>query len=102
LFFDVATAHVLAMQKIEDNQKEYEVFNLGSGTGFSVKDVLKGFAKAMGEEVKHEMGPRRFGDVPKLVADSTKANLELGWKTTKTLDQMCEDSYKFIAKRIKK
>lgn len=51
--------------------------------------------------MKYEFGERREGDVPKLVANSDKANEELGWKTTKKLDEMCEDSYRFTVMRLK-
>ena len=68
--------------------------------GYSVLDVLKGFEKALGKPIKSNITPRRFGDVPKLLANIDKASEHLGWKVTKSLDDMCKDSVTFITKRF--
>lgn len=62
--------------------------------------MLKGFEKGLGHAIKHKFVERRFGDVPKLVANVDKASGELGWKVTKTLQDMCVDSINFISKRF--
>ncbi len=59
----------------------YDVFNLGSGKGYSVLEVVKGYEQALGKPFNWGYTERRSGDVPKLVADPSKANRELGWKT---------------------
>ena len=91
----------MAMNKLATMEKNYDVFNLGTGCGFSVLQVVKGFEKAMGKPLNYSFGERRNGDVPKLVANITKASEELGWKVTKHLDDMCLDSFLFIDKRDK-
>jgi UDP-glucose 4-epimerase len=76
------------------------VFNLGTGAGFSVLQVVKGFEKALGAPLSYGFTERRRGDVPKLVANVEKATANLGWKVTKTLEDMCVDSVKFITRRF--
>lgn len=83
--YDLANAHVLAMENLKVVDKSYEIYNLGSGCGFSVLEILKGFEKVLGKPVKYEIGARRFGDTAKLIANADKANEKLGWKTTKTI-----------------
>lgn len=70
----LALAHVLAMENLKVVNNSYEIYNLGSGCGYSVLEVLKGFEKVLGKPVKYEMGPRRFGDTAKLIANADKAN----------------------------
>lgn len=89
------------MENLKVVDKSYEIYNLGSGCGFSVLEILKGFEKVLGKPVKYEIGARRFGDTAKLIANADKANEKLGWKTTKTIEEMCRDSCKFIFKRYK-
>lgn len=87
------------MGKLKDLQKSYEVYNLGSGCGYSVLEVLRGFENELGKPVTFEMGARRAGDVAKLIANSDKAHEKLGWKCTKSLQEMCQDSCNFIFRR---
>ena len=89
------------MKRLTGMQNNIECFNLGTGEGYSVFDVLKGFEKALGGPIKTNITPRRCGDVPKLLANIDKASHVLGWKVTKSLNQMCEDSVNFIQKRYK-
>jgi len=92
----------MALNKLAKLDKNnIEVYNLGTGCGFSVLQVLKGFEKALGQGIRYKFIERRFGDVPKLVANIDKASHELGWKVTKTLDDMCLDSVSFITRRYK-
>lgn len=77
-------------------EKNYDVFNLGTGKGLSVYDIIGGFEKALGHELPKELAGRRPGDVSVLVAKCEKAEKELEWKATKNLDDMCQDCLKFI------
>lgn len=77
-------------------EKNYDVINLGTGKGLSVYDIIGGFEKAIGHELPKELTGRRPGDVSILVAKCDKAEKELGWKATKTLDDICKDCLKFI------
>lgn len=99
---DLAKGHVVALEKLEEMKVNYDVFNLGSGKGYSVFEVVKGYEEALGKPFNWAYGPRRSGDVPKLVADPSKANREWGWKTELTLKEMCEDSVNFVIKRMMK
>lgn len=92
----------MALAKLDLMTNNYDIFNLGTGKGFSVLEVVKGFEKAMGKPLNYKFTERRFGDVPKLVANIDKATTDLGWIVSKNLDDMCLDSYKFITKRCSK
>ena len=86
---DLAKAHVVAIKRLmeERNKKPYEVFNLGTGKGHSVLEIIKAFEKATGEKVKYNLYPRRPGDIAVVYADTTLANTELGWKAEASLEQ---------------
>lgn len=84
--FDLARAHILAMENLQKQENPHEIFNLGSGCGYSVLQVVKGFEKALNRPLNYEMGPRRAGDGAKLIANSEKALNVLGWKKTKSLE----------------
>jgi UDP-glucose 4-epimerase len=86
---DLARAHVVAISRlIENRNKEpYEVFNLGTGSGYSVMEIIKTFEKATGEKVNYRIYPRRPGDIAMVWADTTLANKELGWKADTSLEQ---------------
>ena len=87
---DLARAHVIALQRmLRGKQKSnYEVFNIGTGTGYSVLEVLKTFEKVSGLKLNYEIGPRRKGDVMQIYADTTFANEELGWIAKEDLKSM--------------
>ncbi len=87
---DLARAHVIAMNRMLRNQNKdrYEIFNLGTGNGFTVLEVIKSFEKVSGIKLNHKIVQRRPGDVEKVWADTTHANEELGWKAEKGLDEM--------------
>lgn len=87
------------MNKLTSLEKNIEEYNLGTGCGYSVLDIVKGFEKVLGHPIKTQVTARRHGDVPKLLANIDKATSFLGWKVTKTLDDMCYDSVKFITQR---
>jgi len=79
---DLAKAHVIAIKRMLDNEssEKIEIFNLGTGRGLSVLELINTFEKATGVKVPHSMAPRREGDIEKVWADPTKANTVLGWK----------------------
>ena len=93
---DLAKGHVCALEKLEKEQKGLYIYNLGTGTGYSVLDMVRAFEKATGKTVPYKIAPRRAGDVASCYADSTKAKQELGWEATKTLEDMCKDSWNYI------
>jgi UDP-glucose 4-epimerase len=94
---DLARGHLNAVNKIR-NFKGTGIWNLGTGTGYSVLDIVKSFIKVNDVDVPFEYAPRRDGDVVTSFCDPSKAARELGFKTEKTLDDMCKDSYSFIRK----
>lgn len=86
---DLAKAHVVAIDRLieEKNKKNIEVFNLGTGNGSSVLEILNGFESATGVKVPYEIVERRAGDIEKVWADTTFANQELGWKAEIPLEE---------------
>lgn len=86
---DLAKAHVVAIDRLFKNKNKsgYEVFNLGTGTGLSVMEIVKGFEKATGVKLKYKIVGRREGDIEKIWADTTYANNELGWEAEKSLEE---------------
>lgn len=82
---DLAKAHAAALEKIESLDHRYEAFNLGTGKGVSVLEVVDCFQTATGVKLKYEVGPRRAGDVEKIFANPAKAEKLLGWKTELSL-----------------
>ena len=91
---DLAVGHIKALQKLDSIQGA-EVYNLGTGKGSSVLDVVKAFEKASGVKINYKIAPRRPGDIAECYADATKAKEELGWEAKYTLDDMCRDSWNF-------
>ncbi|MEM9325604.1 MAG: UDP-glucose 4-epimerase GalE [Bacteroidota bacterium] len=92
---DLAQAHVIAIDRlIRGKQKNnYEFFNLGTGKGYSVLEVVKTFEKVNGFKLDYEIKSRRSGDIVKIYADTTLANEELGWKARRTLEEMLKSSW---------
>jgi len=86
---DLARAHVVAIRRLLDNRQKtsFEVFNLGTGKGLSVFEVINAFERATGEKVNYRVVDRREGDVEQVYADTRYANEELGWKAEKGLDE---------------
>ena len=89
---DLANGHVKACDYAM-NHVGYEIFNLGTGVGYSVLDLVKAFSRVNGIELPYMIGPRRAGDVDACYADPTKAREVLGWEATRTLDDMCRDAW---------
>ncbi len=97
---DVAKAHVSAVRRIleKKNKEAYEVFNLGTGKGFSVLDVIKSFEKTSGQSLNYSFAKRRAGDVEQIYADTSRANRELGWKADLDLDAMTASAWEWEKK----
>lgn len=91
---DLAKGHVKAVKKLEDKDG-VNIYNLGTGVGYSVLDVLHAYEKACGKELKYEIQPRRDGDIATCYSDSAKALKELGWTAEKGIEEMCADSWKW-------
>ena len=91
---DLAEGHVAALNHIAGKAGVYR-WNLGSGTGSSVLEVLRSFERAVGTSIPYEITARRPGDLPAFWADATSALADLSWSTTRSLDQMCEDHWRW-------
>ncbi|PUB26170.1 UDP-glucose 4-epimerase [Promicromonospora sp. AC04] len=98
---DLAAGHVAALEHLDAMSEPARAFNLGTGTGTSVLELLKAFERAVGRELPYEIGPRRAGDLPAFWADPTRANTELGWRATKTIDDMCADTWRWQSQNPK-
>ena len=98
---DLAKGHVLALDKLDKEGKGLYIYNLGTGTGYSVLDMVKAFEKATGKNVPYKIAPRRAGDIATCYANPKKAKEELGWEASKTLEDMCRDSWNYISKQQK-
>ncbi len=87
---DLAKAHVSAIERLlsKKNKQKLETYNLGTGNGFSVLEVIKAFESTTGQKLNYELGPRRPGDVISVYGDTTLANEELGWKAEESLESM--------------
>ena len=88
---DLAKGHVLAVNKLLTNSGLF-IVNLGTGTGYSVLEMIKAFSKALGRDIPYTVAPRRPGDIAACYADPALAEKLLGFKATKTLDDMCRDA----------
>jgi len=91
---DLARGHVAALKKLESGEGVY-AYNLGTGVGYSVLDVLHAFERACGRALPYVLAPRRPGDVAACYADPEKAALELGWRAAYGIDRMCEDAWRW-------
>ena len=91
---DLAIGHVKAIEKLRDKEGT-SIYNLGTGVGYSVLDVVKAFEKASGVPIPYEIKPRRAGDIATCYADPTKAREALGWQAKRGLLEMCEDSWRW-------
>jgi UDP-glucose 4-epimerase len=91
---DLALGHIKAVEKVL-GETGCNTYNLGTGNGYSVLDVVKAFEKACGKPVKYEIAPRRPGDIATCYSDPSKAKEELGWVATRGIDEMCEDSWRW-------
>ena len=95
---DLARGHLLALKKIEESANGVYVYNLGTGTGYSVLDMVKAFSEVLGRQLPYKIVERRAGDIAECYADPSKAEKELGFKAQYDLKRMCEDSWRFQQK----
>lgn len=91
---DLAKGHIKALEKLRNNCG-LVTYNLGTGKGYSVLEMIKEFSKASGQDIKHKIVERRHGDIAACYADPTKANIEIGWKAEFGIKEMCEDSWRW-------
>lgn len=91
---DLATGHVRAIEKLKD-KKGLSIYNLGTGIGYSVLEMVETFRKVTGKEIPYQIVSRRPGDIATCYADVSKAKEELHWEAKKTLKEMCEDSWRW-------
>ena len=98
---DLAKGHVKAIEKLNKESSGIYIYNLGTGKGYSVLDLVKTFEKVTGKKVPYKIVERRAGDLAMFYANSKKAQEELGWKAEKTLEDMCKDSWNYIVKQSK-
>ena len=93
---DLAKGHVCALDKLNKENQGLYIYNLGTGNGYSVLEMVQAFEKATGKKVPYKITPRRPGDIATCYADPAKAKQDLGWTATKTLEDMCRDSWRYI------
>ncbi len=91
---DLSKGHIKALERANKTHG-FEAYNLGTGTGYSVLDMIKNFEKATGVKVNYKIAPRRPGDIAVCYADNTKAKEVLGWTAEKNLEEMCKDGWRF-------
>ena len=94
---DLAKGHVKAIKKLADKEG-VSVYNLGTGNGYSVLQVVAAFEKACGHAIPYEIKPRRAGDIATCYCDPSKAKKELGWEAAYGIDEMCADSWNWQQK----
>ena len=93
---DLAKGHINALEKLEKEKSGIYIYNLGTGKGYSVLDMVHAFEKTTGQKIKYKITERRAGDIATCYADATKAKEELNWVAEKTLEDMCRDSWNYI------
>ena len=92
---DLALGHVKAVEKIVKDTPDVNIYNLGTGKGYSVLDVVNAFEQASGQHIEYKIVERRPGDIATCYSDASKAYNELGWKAERGLLEMCEDSWRW-------
>jgi UDP-glucose 4-epimerase len=93
---DLAKGHIKALEKLKKEKSGIYIYNLGTGKGYSVLDMVHAFEKTTGQKIKYKITERRAGDIATCYADATKAKEELNWVAEKTLEDMCRDSWNYI------
>ena len=96
---DIAKGHLCALDKLMKEGKGIFIYNLGTGIGYSVLDIVKAFEKATGISIPYNIVQRRSGDIATCYSDPSKAAREIGFTTTKTLEDMCRDAWNFEKNR---
>ena len=94
---DVAEAHIIALRRLIEgkNKSPYEAYNLGTGEGYSVLDVIHSFERSTGQKVNYKIVDRRPGDVEAVYADTSLAKNELNWVTKRSLDEMTASAWEW-------
>ena len=98
---DLALGHVKAIEKLQENPG-LKIYNLGTGHGYSVLDIVKNFEAASGVHIPYEIKPRRAGDIATCYCDASKAYKEMGWKAERDLKKMCADSWNWQKNQSKR
>lgn len=99
---DLAIGHLKALEKmLQPTFTSWKAYNLGTGSGYSVLDVVKAFEKASGREVKYQVVGRREGDIAECYADASLASRELNWTATRDIVSMCKDTWNWQQKNPK-
>ena len=98
---DLAKGHIKALEKLEKENAGLYIYNLGTGKGYSVLDMIHAFEAATNQKINYIITERRQGDIAECYADPTKAKEELGWVAEKNLEDMCKDSWNYIVNRNK-
>lgn len=93
---DLADGHLFALEKLRKSKPGVRAWNLGTGKGSTVLEMVKAFNAAIGREIPFEIGGRRAGDVLDLTAKPTRAHEELGWKAERTMEDACEDLWRWV------
>ena len=93
---DLAAGHLSALEYLRSNHPGVRAWNLGTGKGSTVFHMIKAFSAAVGQDLPYEVVGRRAGDVLDLTANPTRANTELGWKAQRTLEDACEDLWRWV------
>ena len=96
---DLAIGHLRALEYTEAHSG-IQTFNLGTGTGYTVMEVLRAFEKACGKKIPYEVTSRRPGDIAMMYADVEKASSLLRWHAERGLDEMCEDAWNYMLKHL--
>ena len=99
---DLAIGHLKALDKLREDKKGMHIYNLGTGTGYSVLDMVNAFERANNVKIPYKIAPRRPGDIATCYSDPTKAKVELGFEAKKTLEDMCKDAYNYAKTHIDK
>lgn len=97
---DLAKGHIKSLEKLEKEKSGIYIYNLGTGKGYSVLDMVHAFEKTTGQKIKYKITERRAGDIATCYADATKAKEELNWVAEKTLEDMCRDSWNYIKRKF--
>ncbi len=98
---DLAKGHIKALEKLEKENAGLYIYNLGTGTGYSVLDMVKSFEKSTGKAVPYKIASRRPGDIASCYSNPEKAKNELGWVAELGIEDMCKDSWNFIETKNK-
>ena len=97
---DLAKGHLLALDKLNKEDNGIFIYNLGTGKGYSVLEMVETFKKVNNVDVPYKIAPRREGDIAECYADPSKAKNELGFEATKNLEDMCRDGWNYQKKQL--